>query len=137
MKISFKDKIKRLLQIFIKIYVSFCSQPNVNAPWTIMSKFSPLFKRESQSCCGTYNSYWQVSWKINSLTKFFSPCFSFNNPHPHKHTIGRLNNAVWLSNLNEITGLLEKFIIFRKSFQEMKLDIDKPVEKFCKVQWYT
>ena len=69
--------------------------------------------------------------------QIFSPCFSFNNPHPDKHTVGRLSNAVWLSNLNKITGLLKKFIIFRKPSQEMKLEIDKLIEKLCKVQWYT
>ena len=68
--------------------------------------------------------------------KFFEPLFQFNNPTRSKHGVGKISKFILLSHIESVTTLLEKSFVYRKSFQNLRVEIDKLIESCVKYSDY-
>ena len=63
------------------------------------------------------------------IPQFFYPLLYFNDPEKGKHTVGRLSKNIVLEKIEAITTILEKSFTTRKSFGDLKFEIDKLIDK--------
>ena len=67
--------------------------------------------------------------------KFFEPLFQFNDPTGSKHAC-KISKFILLSHVESITTLLEISFVYRKSFQNLRVEIGKLIESCVKYSDY-
>ena len=112
----------------------------------------------NQKCFGFLNQYaadssllyqkicnliWYIStheekFKLHgsSPPKFFEHLFLFSDPTRSKHAIGKLSKHILLAHIESTTTLLVKSFAYQKSFQHLKVEIDKLIESCEKYSEY-
>ena len=110
-------------------------------------KCSGYLSQYSEDATQLYQKLSDLNWYISPHVgkfklrgaeppEFFEPLFQFNDPTRSKHAVGKISKFILLAHVESVTTLLEKSFVYRKSFQNLRVEIDKLIESCVKYSDY-